>query len=158
MNRRNHPLVALMLAGAVCVAPPAATADDVSPPASEWHSYCSAYLKAVDGSAEASDLDVTYCLGITKGLLNGLRIGAQIGALSFGSRLAVRHDLDPDEVFKLFQQQDLSQLLGICSPASQNAAEYVRAVLAHLEKNPGDQKRPIGEVFYEGLEAAYPCR
>jgi hypothetical protein len=158
MKRRNFPLVALMLTGAVFVAPLAATADDVAPPASEWRSYCSAYLKAIDGSAEASDLDVTYCLGVTKGLLNGLRLGSQIGALSFGSRLAVRYEVDPDEVFKLFQQQDPSQLLGICSPATQNAADYVRAVLAHLAKNPGDLKRPIGEVFYEALAAAYPCR
>ena len=73
---------------------------------------------------------------MTKGLLNGLRIGSQIGALSFGSRLAIRYKLDPDEVFKLFQTQDPSRLLGICSPAARAAADYVRAVLAHLEKNP----------------------
>jgi hypothetical protein len=30
-------------------------------------------------------------------------------------------------------------------------------VLARLEKNPADAKRPIGEVFYEALQEAYPC-
>ena len=35
--------------------------------------------------------------------------------------------------------------------------DHVKAVLAYLEKNPDDLKRPIGEVFFEGLQAAYPC-
>jgi hypothetical protein len=158
MNRRRFSILGLLLACAACVAPGAVIARDVSSTAGEWRSYCSAYLKAVDGNAEASDLDVTYCLGVTKGLLDGLRIGGQIGALSFGSRLAVRYKIDADEVFKLFQEQEPSRLIGICSAATQNAADYVRAVLAHLEKNPADLQRPIGEVFYEGLQAAYPCR
>ena len=145
-------LVVVMVAG-----PARAASQDVSPPASEWRGYCSAYVAALDGKAEVSDLDVTYCLGMTKGLLNGLRIGAQIGALSFGSRIAVRYQLDPDEVFKLFQQQDPGRILGVCSPATLNAADYVRAVLAHLEKNPADRQRPIGEVFFEGLQATWPC-
>jgi hypothetical protein len=134
-----------------------ASAQDISSPASEWRSYCQTYLEAVDGNAAASDLDVTYCLGVTKGLLNGLQIGSQIGALSFGSRIAVKYKLDADEVFKLFQTQDPARLMGICSPASSNAADHVKAVLAYLEKNPDDLKRPIGEVFFEGLQAAYPC-
>ena len=37
-------------------------------------------------------------------------------------------------------------------------ARFVRPVLAPLEKNPGDAERPIAEVFYEALSAAYPCR
>ena len=147
----------LLLAVIVVAAPARAASQDVSPPASEWRGYCSAYVAALDGKSEVSDLDVTYCLGMTKGLLNGLRIGAQIGALSFGSRIAVRYQIDPDEVFKLFQQQDPGRILGICSPASSNAADYVRAVLAHLEKNPADLQRPIGEVFFEGLQATWPC-
>jgi hypothetical protein len=143
---------------AALFAPGTTSAQDISPPASEWRSYCQAYVKALDGDTAASDLDVTYCLGVTKGLLNGLRIGSQIGALSFGSRLAVKYQLDPDEVFKQFQEQDPSRLLGICSPPTVNAADYVRALLAHLDRNPKDLPRPIGEVFYEGLAAAYPCR
>jgi hypothetical protein len=148
------PLLCLAMSG---LSVPAG-AQDISPPASEWRSYCKVYLAAVDSSAEASDLEVTYCLGVTKGLLNGLRVGSQIGALSFASRLAVTYKLDPDEVFKQFQQQDPSRLLGICSPEGTTAPDFVRAVLTYLDKNPATLQRPIGEVFYEGLEAAYPCR
>lgn len=147
------------LLGAVALAASApAAAQETAPLASEWKSYCSAYLAAVDGTGEASDLDVTYCLGVTRGLLNGLRIGSQIGALSFGSRLAILHELDPDVVFKQFQQQDPARLLGICSPASLTAPDYVRAVLGYLERNAEALSRPLGEVFFEALEAAYPCR
>jgi len=135
----------------------AVVADDVSPPASEWRSYCQAYVKALDGDTTASDLDVTYCLGVTKGLLTGLRIGSQIGALSFGSRLAIRYELDRDEVFQLFQAQDPGRLLGVCSPPAATTPDYVRAVLGHLEKNPDSLKRPISEVFFEALQASYPC-
>ncbi len=142
----------------VLLAPPTVLAQDVSPPASEWRSYCQTYLKALDGDAAAGDLDVTYCLGVTKGLVNGLRIGSQIGALSFASRIAVEYELDADEVFKLFQLQDPAGLLGICAPAGTGAADLVRAVLAHLDQHPDDLARPIGEVFFEGLQARYPCR
>lgn len=135
-----------------------AGADDISPPAKEWRSYCQSYMKALEGDADASDLDVTYCLGVTKGLLSGLRVGAQLGALSFGSRLAVQHQLDADAIFAQFQQQDPSRLLGVCAPATATTPEFVRPVLAQLEKNPGDAERPIAEVFYEALSAAYPCR
>ena len=147
----------LLVWAAVPMSSPAA-AEDISPPASEWRSYCQAYVRTLDGDATASDLDVTYCLGITKGLLNGLRVGSQVGALSFGSLLAIRYKLDPDEVFKLFQTHDPSRMLGVCSLAATPTADYVRAVLAYLEKSPDALNRPIGEVFFEGLQEAYPCR
>jgi hypothetical protein len=144
---------------AMALIPSFARADDnLSPPASEWRSYCQSYIKALDGDTTASDLDITYCLGVTKGLLNGFRIGSQLGALSFGSRMAVNYKLDPDEVFKLFQAQDPSRLLGVCAPATQTTPDYVRAVLKQIEKSPADAKRPIGEVFYEALQATYPCK
>ena len=157
MKHACRPWLSLLGVAALAVST-AAGAQETAPLASEWKSYCSAYLAAVDGSGEASDLDVTYCLGVTKGLLNGLRIGSQIGALSFGSRLAVVHGLDPDEVFKQFQQQDPARLLGICSPASLTAPDYVRAVLGYLDRNAAALSRPLGEVFFEALEAAFPCR
>jgi len=157
MLPRFQKLLAPLAVSAAIAAPGAASAQDLSPPASEWRSYCQTYLKALDGDTTASDLDVTYCLGVTKGLLNGMRVGSQIGALSFASRVAVQYKLDPDEVFQLFQTQEPSRLLGICSPAAIAAPDYVRAVLAHLEKNPGNLQRPIAEVFYEGLQASFPC-
>ena len=152
-----RPLPLLLAVALSFVAGTASATDEISPPASEWRGYCQAYVKALDGDKTVSDLDVTYCLGVTKGLLTGLRIGSQIGALSFGSRIVVEYKLDPDEIFKLFQMQDPSRVLGICSPASLPTPDYVRAVLGFLEKNPDDLKRPIAEVFYEALEAAYRC-
>jgi hypothetical protein len=136
----------------------ATAAEPISPPAKEWRSYCQAYLKSIDGDTKASDLDVTYCVGMTKGLLTGLRVGAQIGALSFGSRLAVTHELDPDKVFQLFQSHDPSRLLGICAPATLGLPDYIKPVLASLEKTPADAARPIAEVFYEALSETYPCK
>jgi hypothetical protein len=158
VKNRVAVLLLPLLALALPVISATARAEDISPPASEWRSYCTIYLAAVDGSGEASDLEVTYCIGVTKGLLNGMRVGSQIGALAFGSRLAVAYKLDPDEVFKKFQQQDSAGLLGICSPADATAPDFVRAVLSYLDRNPAALQRPIGEVFFEGLEAAYPCR
>ncbi len=157
MNRVASAFAANLLAVALIAGAGTARAQEMSPPASEWRGYCQAYLAALDRDVQGNDLDITYCLGVTKGLLNGLRIGSQIGALSFGSRLAIRYELDADEVFKLFQTQEPARLLGVCSPASTPAAEYVRTVLTHLERNPKDLQRPIGEVFFEGLSQAYPC-
>jgi len=65
-------LVVPFAAATAFAAEPGKPSQDISPPASEWRSYCSAYMKAVEGDATASDLDVTYCLGVTKGLLNSL--------------------------------------------------------------------------------------
>jgi hypothetical protein len=149
-------IVALVATGAFA-AEPKPPSQEISPPASEWRSYCSAYMKALEGDATASDLDVTYCLGVTKGLLNGMRVGSQLGALSFGSQLAVTYKLDSDQVFKLFEKQTPAQLLRVCAPPTFTASEYVRTVLRHLDKNPDDAKRPIAEVMYEALQAAYPC-
>ena len=81
----------------------------------------------------------------------------QLGALSFGSRMAVNYKLDPDDVFKQFQQQDPNRLLGVCAPPMSTTPDYVKAGLKYLEKSPDLAKRPIGEVFYEALQAAFPC-
>jgi hypothetical protein len=156
-HRPAAAMIAGLIAAAAAMLPGLAVADDTAPPASEWRGYCQVYLQALDGTAKGNDLDITYCLGITKGLLNGMRVGSQIGALSFGSRLAVKYELDADEVFKQFQRVEPSQLMRICAPAATPASDYVRAVMAHLERNPDDVRRPIGEVFFEGLQQTWPC-
>jgi hypothetical protein len=157
MHRTPVAGLAALLASLAATVPVRGLAQEMTPPASEWRSYCQAYLKALDGDAAGNDLDVTYCLGVTKGLLNGLRIGSQIGALSFGSRLAIDYKLDPDEVFKRFQQQDPSRLMGICSPPAAGAADYVRALLCHLYRIPKTLQRPLGEAIVEGLPQTIPC-
>lgn len=158
VNTRSNCRPALLLASALTTLASPIRADDVSSPAKEWRSYCQSYMKAIEGDTNTSDLDVTYCVGVTKGLLDGMMVGTQLGALSFGSKLAVRYELDPDEVFKVFQAQEPSRLLGICAPVGTKTADFIRPVLAQLEKNPGDAQRPIAQVFYEALSAAYPCR
>ena len=161
--RPGRPTISAPLAGFVVLASLAAFslpagANEVSPPAKEWRSYCQSYMKALEGDTAANDLDVTYCLGVTKGLLNGMRVGSQLGALSFASRVAVTYKLDADAVFKMFEQQDPARLLGVCAPATATTPDFIRPVLAQLEKNPGDADRPIAEVFYEAISAAFPCR
>lgn len=133
------------------------SAQEAEPKASEWRSYCQSYLKELSGEPGASDLDVTYCIGMTQGLLNGMRVGSQLGALSMGSLMAVKYEHDPDEVFKLFEAQSQARLLGICSPPATATREYVRVVLDHLARKPEDEKRPIAEVMYEALQDAFPC-
>lgn len=157
MRRENSNRGAALLAAAALAAAGAAQAQEVATPASEWRGYCQTYLKAVEGDKSAADLDVTFCLGVTRGLLNGLNIGSQVGALSFGSLLAIRHQLDPDEVFKLFQTQKTSQLLGVCSPASAQTVDYVRTVLGYLDRNRDALQRPVGEVFVDALQETWPC-
>ena len=134
-----------------------AAADNTAPLAREWASYCRGYMKALGGDASASDLDVTYCVGVTQGLLNGMRVGSQIGALNMGSQLALKYKLDPDEIFKMFTEQPPGRLLGICSPPGVPTREQVQTVLEHLDKRPADLERPISEVLYEVLQAKYPC-
>jgi hypothetical protein len=134
-----------------------AVAEDTAPPAREWASYCRGYMKALEGDATASDLDVTYCVGVTQGLLNGMRVGSQLGALGMGSQIALKYKLDPDEVFKMFSEQPPGRLLGICTPAGIATREHVQSVLEHLDKQPADLQRPISEVLYEVLQAKHPC-
>jgi hypothetical protein len=134
-----------------------AVAEDTAPPAREWASYCRGYMKALEGDATASDLDVTYCVGVTQGLLNGMRVGSQLGALGMGSLIALKYKLDPEEVFKMFSEQPPGRLLGICTPAGIATREHVQSVLEHLDKQPADLQRPISEVLYEVLQAKHPC-
>ncbi len=157
MRRTMTNWCAVIAAVAALAGGATARAQETSPPASEWHGYCQTYLKAIEGDKSAPDLDVTYCLGVTRGLVNGLNIGSQVGALSFGSLLAIRYQIDPDAVFKLFQTQKASQVLGVCAPAAAQTVDYVRAVLGYIERNRDALQRPIGEVFYDGLQDAWPC-
>jgi Rap1a immunity proteins len=157
MRRTMTEWYALIAGVAACAAGGTALAQETAPLASEWHGYCKTYVKAIEGDKAAPDLDVTYCLGVTRGLVNGLNVGSQVGALSFGSLLAIRYQIDPDEVFKLFQTQKAARILGICAPASVQTVDYVRTVLGYIDRNRDALQRPIGEVFYDGLQEAWPC-
>lgn len=130
----------------------------ITPPTgAEWQSHCKGYLRALDGDPKADDFDVTYCIGMTQGMLNGLRIGSQLGALSLGSTLAVTFDLDPQQVFGVFESRTPEDLLQICSPDSAGVADYVRVIDAYLDETPAKRTAPLAEVFFEALQAEWPC-
>jgi len=147
----------LILSLAVAFAAGAARADVTPPTGAEWHGHCKGYLRALDGDPKADDFDVTYCIGMTQGMLNGLRIGSQLGALSLGSTLAVTFDLDPQAVFGVFESRTPESLLQICSPASASVADYVRVIDAYLDERPAQAGQPLAEVFFEALQEEWPC-
>jgi hypothetical protein len=131
---------------------------EVTPPTgADWQVHCKGYLRALEGDPKADDFDVTYCIGATQGMLNGLRIGSQLGALSLGSTLAVTFDLDPKAVFAVFESRTAEDLLQICSPAEANVAEYVRVIDAYLDEHPDRGTNALAEVFFEALQAKWPC-
>jgi hypothetical protein len=131
---------------------------EISPPTgADWQTHCKGYLRALEGDPKADDFDVTYCIGATQGMLNGLRIGSQLGALSLGSTLAVTFDLDPQQVFAVFESRAPEDLLQICSPADATVADYVRTIDAYLDEHPDKGTNPLAEVFFEALQAKWPC-
>ena len=131
---------------------------DVTPPTgADWQSHCKGYLRALEGDPKADDFDVTYCIGATQGMLNGLRIGSQLGALSLGSTLAVTFALDPREVFAVFESRTPEDLLQICAPADASVADYVLVIDAYLDEHPDKAANPLAEVFFEALQAQWPC-
>jgi len=66
MIRTAKASAACLLAGVLAAWSAAVPAQEMSPPASEWRGYCQAYVKALEGDTQGNDLDVTYCLGMTK--------------------------------------------------------------------------------------------
>ncbi len=148
---------------AATAAPPAgpratpSPAQPGTPTAAEWQRSCEAYVQALQGVPQGDDLEVTYCLGMTLGLLEGMRLGAQLGALNFGSQLAVTYQLDPAAVFGLFQGRSAGSLLQVCPPQGVGLRANVLAVHGYLAQNPEAGSRPVTEVFYEALQSAFPC-
>ncbi len=128
-----------------------------APTAGEWRRSCEAYMQALQGTAPGQDMEVTYCLGLTLGLVEGMRLGSQLGALNFGSQLAVGYRLDPGAVFAQFQRRSPESLLQICPPQGVGLRAYVTAVHAWLGGKPDALARPVTEVFFEALQAAFPC-
>jgi hypothetical protein len=128
-----------------------------APTGGEWRRSCEAYMQALQGTAKGEDMEVTYCLGLTLGLVEGMRLGSQLGALNFGSQLAVAHQLDPGAVFAQFQRRSAASLLQVCPPEGVGLRGYVTAVHAWLGNHTAALERPVTEVFFEALQAAFPC-
>jgi hypothetical protein len=134
-------------------------AEGLKPPTgADWQDHCGAYLRALDGDAEADNFDVTYCVGMTLGIVAGMRMGSQLGALSMASSLAVDYELDTAEVFAKFDQKSPEALLQICPPATPSVQDYIRAVDAYLRTNPAKRSEPLAQVLFEALQATWTCQ
>ncbi len=126
------------------------------PLAGEWLADCRAYLAVLEGH-DGSDLDITYCTGLTRGILAGLGTGAGIGAVSMASALTVLAGLPESEVRKVIEGMDRSDLLGICAPGDLPTSELVQTVAAYLAERPEALELPVTGAFFEALQARYPC-
>lgn len=131
-------------------------ADAREPTAGEWLVDCTPYLAVLEGS-DGSDLDIMYCTGLTMGILAGLNTGARIGAISMASALTVLAGLDQEKVLAAFNSLESEDLLGFCLPADRPVSEILVVVAAHLRANPERASLPVTAVFFEALQAQYPC-
>jgi Rap1a immunity proteins len=100
---------------------------------------------------------VTYCIGMTQGMLNGLAIGSQLGALNLGSTLAIAFDINPDEVYHVFESKTPRDLLQICEPDTAGVSDYVRTIDAYLDAHQDKAGEPLAQVFFEALQDTWPC-
>jgi hypothetical protein len=135
----------------------AQSTDMALPTAGEWQRNCDAYVRALEGTEATSDLEVTWCIGVTTGMLSGLRIGSQLGALNMASRMTVTYELQSRDVFEMFQQQTPESLLQVCVPKSIRLRDYIETVHRYVAGTAGAPERLLNEVFYEALQARYAC-
>lgn len=151
---RNRVLtLAALLSG---VAGPAAPAAETYT-AAQWKASCDAFVASLDGGAVGNDLEVTYCVGQTKGIMAALRTGAQLGALSMASTLSVLYELDPTVVFSVFEGLDASELLAFCVPPDTRTAAIVLTVDRYVTAHPEKVDLPAPAAFFEALQEAFPC-
>jgi hypothetical protein len=152
---------AILIWGMTVLCGPAAAfaqgAGGLVPTAEEWQRNCDAYLQGIEGTAASSDLEVSWCIGVTTGLLSGMRLGSQIGALNMASRMTVMYELKSQEVFGMFQQETPESLLQICVPKTIRLRDYITTVHAYVAATADALQRPIHEVFFEALQQKYVC-
>jgi hypothetical protein len=143
----------LVVAGALALSAGAAAR---GPTAGDWLADCGAYLAVLEG-AEGSDLDITYCTGLTLGILSGLDTGARIGAVSMASALTVLAELDQEAVLAVFRELGSEGLLHYCLPPATPISEVVTTVAAELQASPDKSGLPATALFFDALQSAYPC-
>lgn len=127
-------------------------------PADQWWRGCSAFIEALRG-AEGGDNDmvVAHCIGQSVGILDGLRTGSQLGAVSIASQLTVLLDLDSEQVFALLKRQNATDLLRVCLPDDNKIGAHIQTVYRYIEQHPELRSRPVAAVFFEALQAQHPC-
>jgi hypothetical protein len=153
---RAVPLSALLCLVALLVSA-AAAAEPTPPSAAEWRRHCDEFLGELGGKPKVDDLAVTYCVALTAGVLAGLKFGSQLGAVGMASRLTVAYGLDSKEVFDLFKKTTPESLMQVCPPTGLALYDYVLLVHGYLKSHADAGPRPLATVFFEALQATYPC-
>jgi len=125
--------------------------------AAGWYSDCRAYIGILRGTSDGDDLEVTYCMGQTLGIVEGLETGSRIGALSMASLMALLLGLNSEEVFNVFKDASSEDLLGYCAPEKQTGSAYILVVADYLDRNPASMEVSSTAAFFEALREAYPC-
>ena len=144
---------AVLLMSAVCT-----DSHAVGATASDWYADCEVYIGVLTGTGDGDDLDLTYCIGQTLGIVAGLETGARIGALSMASLITVLLNLDGQRVFQVFEEASDEELLGYCAPDELSGSRTVTVVADFLGRHPDKGSLPVTAVFFEALQEAYPCR
>jgi hypothetical protein len=136
----------------------AAAADELKPPSgADWRRHCDEYLGELGGRPKTDDLAVTYCIGLTSGVLAGLKLGSQLGAIGMASRLTAAFGLDSKQVFEEFRKTTPETLMQFCPPAGLALHDYVMLVHGYLKGHAEAAPRPLPDVFFKALQEAYPC-
>ena len=125
--------------------------------ARDWKEGCNAYVEMLRDDGEADDLQITWCVAKSLGISQGLATGSRIGAISMSSALVVSFELDQQQVFSMFSERNAASLLQICMPRETGAHEKIEAVYDYLEARPEKLNQPMAAVFFEGLQARWPC-
>ncbi len=125
--------------------------------AGDWRQDCDAFISALSGGEPGDDLDITYCVGQTEGIVAGLSTGSRIGAVGMASKLTLAYGLDRQQVYELFEKTSSQDLLGICLPDDLRTGAQVLAVAEFLEANPDTRELPVTAVFFQALQARFPC-
>ena len=125
--------------------------------AGDWRQDCDAFISALSGGEPGDDLDITYCVGQTEGIVAGLSTGSRIGAVGMASKLTLAYGLDRQQVYELFEKTSSQDLLGICLPDDLRTGAQVLAVAEFLEANPDTLELPVTAVFFQALQARFPC-
>jgi hypothetical protein len=154
MTPRPSLLTALLAIAAHLQPAPAAAAETT---AATWYSDCRAYVAILRGTGSGDDLEVTYCMGQTLGIVEGLRTGSRIGALSMASLMSVLLGLDSEQVFEVFKEASTEDLLGYCVPPDQTGSAYILTVADYLDRNPASLEVSATAAFFEALREAHPC-
>lgn len=154
---RNALAAALLTSALAALPAPGAAQAAGGNTAQEWYEACTVFMNVLTGSGQGSDAEISYCVGQTEGVVNALRTGAQIGAISFAGILTVEAGMNEKAVFELFKRTDPNRLLNICMPPGTQTATQIEAIYRYYEKRTDKAGLPVTALFYDALQERFPC-